>query len=211
MPEQYGEEAIEAAKTTHMCLTLDYECLEQETKQRKGLTKDAWEPQTHQLKRSISKLKTTANTRKLDHIYIRVNKLEHMTNIPHGGISNQDPTPHKGLTIQGIRKGKTTATTVETLSGKRAPALPTPDRPPPQPPPAGECDLKSWDEPTVLPNPQTETSPVGEGVPNLEDKDRHSPGHQHLPTDKEHTAIIEFLQSIQQDDPVSQAPHGIRT
>ena len=211
MPEQYGEETIEAAQTTHMCLTLDYEPLEQETKQRKGLTKDAWKAQIHQLERSISKLKTTANTRKLAHIYISVSELEHMTNILHGEISSQDPTPNKGLTIQGIRKGKTTATTEETLSGKRTPALPTPDRPPPQPPPAGERDLKIGDEPTVLPNPQTETSPVGEGVLNLEDKDHHSPGHKHLPNDKEHTAIIEFLQTIQQDDLVSQAPHEVRT
>ena len=73
-----------------------------------------------------------------------------MTNILHGEISSQDPTPNKGLTIQGIRKGKTTATTEETLSGKRTPALPTPDRPPPQPPPAGECAPKSGDEPTMI-------------------------------------------------------------
>ena len=201
MPEQYGEETIEAAQTTHMCLTLDYERLEQETKQHKGLTKDDWEPQTHQLKRSTSKLKTTASTHKLDHVYISVNKLEHMTNIPHGEISNQDPTPHKGLTIQEIRKGKTTANIVKTLSGERAPALPTPNRTPPQPPP---------DEPTVLTNTQTRISPVRKGAPNLEDKDRHPPGYQHLPTDKERTATTEYLRFIQQDDLVSQVPHGIR-
>ena len=194
-----------------MCLTLDYECLEQETKQRKGLTKDAWKAQIHQLERSISKLKTTANTRKLAHIYISVSELEHMANILQGKILSQDSTPNKGLTTQGIRKkGKTTANTEVPLNGKRTPTLPTPDRPPPQPPPAGERDLKSGDEPTVLPNTQTKTSPVREGAPNLEDKDRHSPGYQHLPTDKERTAIKEYPQSIQQDDPVSQVPHRTR-
>ena len=171
------------------------------------LTKDAWEAQIYQLERGISKLKTTANTRKLANIYIGVSELEHMTNILHGEISSQDPTPNKGLTLQGIRKGKTAE---KTLSGIRTPALLNPDRPPPQPQPAGKRDLKSGKEPTVLPNTETKTSPVREGAPNLEDKDHHSPGYQHLPTDKERTAITEYLKSIQQDDPVSQAPHGIR-
>ena len=167
-PEQDGEKATEAAKSTHMCQTLDYECLEQEAKQRKGLTKDALKEQIHQLERSISKLKTTVNTLKLAHIYISVSELEHKTSILHRKISSQDPTPNKGLTIQGIRKrGETTATTEVPLSEKRTPALPTPDRPPPQPPPAGERDLKNGDEPTVLPNTQTETSPVTEFLQSI--------------------------------------------